>query len=78
VLRLVDQLTDRHRIAHPEPLLLVHLVHLCYRARVTIGLLGLVGLRLRFGFGFGFARVRVRVRGFGFGFGFGFAGSGSG
>ena len=34
VLRLVDQLSDRHRVMHAEALLLVHLSHLSSGSRV--------------------------------------------
>lgn len=34
VLRLVDQLLDRHRVMHAETLLLVHLSHLGSGSRV--------------------------------------------
>ena len=58
LLRLVDQLTYRHRIAHPESLLLVHQVHLCqHRIRAIILALGVGFNRVRVG-----VRVRVRVK----------------
>lgn len=60
VLRLVDQLSDRHCVMHAEALLLVHLSHLRSGSPVRVvvwgGLEGCTGVRARielwFGFGF--------------------------